>query len=70
MPLYSYQCNTCGARFDQAQSFDDRSAPMCPNGHAVTRRVFSPPTVIYRGSGFYSTDNRRSAKGKGASQDS
>jgi putative FmdB family regulatory protein len=70
VPLYSYQCTTCGAHFDRAQSFDDRSVPACPNGHAASRRVFSPPTIIFKGAGFYSTDHRRVGKGKSSVHDS
>jgi len=62
MPLYAFECTACGARFDRIKSLSDASAPECPNGHRATRRVYSPPTVIFKGAGFYSTDNRRGKK--------
>jgi putative FmdB family regulatory protein len=70
MPLYSYQCTICGVHLDQTQSVNDRLAPDCPNGHGTTRRVFSPPAVIFKGSGFYSTDSRRSGSNKTSAQES
>lgn len=59
MPVYSYSCNVCGAKFDRELSFkDDYSKVVCPNGHSQVRKIYFTPSVIYRGSGWYSTDNR------------
>jgi putative FmdB family regulatory protein len=68
MPIYEYRCTVCGAVFDRMTSFGDESTPMCPNGHAGAQRVFSPPGIVFKGSGFYVTDNRTNGK-SGASGD-
>lgn len=62
MPVYSFVCPVCGDHFDQKLSFrDDAHNVSCPRGHAPARRVFSAPTVVYKGSGFYVTDHRKQA---------
>lgn len=58
MPLYEYECAVCGRRFERLQRAG-APAPTCPAGHHAVRRCFSPPGIIFRGSGFYVTDNRR-----------
>jgi len=64
MPLYTFECATCGARFELAQHMADQTMPDCPHGHHTVHRVFTPPTVIFRGAGFYVTDHRRGEKSK------
>lgn len=63
MPLYRYQCEACGHTFRVLQSLngdsDDAAAGtiVCENcGEASVRRVLSRVGVLYKGSGFYSTD--------------
>jgi len=59
MPTYTFRCETCGVVFDKFLSFhDDQSRVTCPNGHATVHRVFRPPAVVFKGSGFYVTDHR------------
>jgi putative FmdB family regulatory protein len=59
MPVYLYTCKVCGTKFEKLLSFnDDYSKIVCPNGHSQVRKIYSAPSVIYRGSGWYSTDNR------------
>lgn len=60
MPIYEYQCSSCGVHFERRQSFADNSTPSCPNGHALVHRVYSVPSVVFRGSGWYVTDSRKS----------
>ncbi|MCB0253869.1 MAG: hypothetical protein KDI55_09080 [Anaerolineae bacterium] len=60
MPIYEYQCDSCGVQFERRQSFADNSTPVCPNGHAVVHRVYSVPGVVFKGSGWYVTDSRKS----------
>ncbi len=59
MPLYTYECGNCGVRFDHQHSFKDRNLIRCPecNKHAL-HRVYRPVGVVFKGSGFYVTDNR------------
>lgn len=59
MPVYNYVCTECGAHFEQWHSFNDADLPaVCPNGHALTRKLLTAPTIVYKGSGFYVTDHR------------
>ena len=62
MPIYEYECLECGVRFDKLQRFGDESPSTCPNGHAQVHRLFSQPTIIFKGSGFYVTDNGRNGR--------
>ena len=58
MPIYEYECKKCGLHFDVMQSFSDDPVKTCQgNGcRGRVRKVFSPPTIIFKGSGFYTTD--------------
>jgi putative FmdB family regulatory protein len=61
LPIYEYECNSCHFRFEKRQGFDDAPLAECPKCQATGRRVFYPAPVIFKGSGFYVTDSRRSA---------
>ena len=59
MPTYLYRCHICGAKFEKQFSFsDDIPVIVCPNGHTEVRKIYSNPSVIYKGNGWYSTDHR------------
>ncbi len=60
MPIYEYECLTCGVTFEKRQSFSDMSKADCPNGHAETRRLLAAPAIVFKGSGFYITDSKSS----------
>lgn len=62
MPIYNFYCPTCGERFEERLSFQESGHHVtCPHGHSGVRRVFSAPTIVFKGSGFYVTDHRKSA---------
>ena len=62
MPAYAYQCQSCGAKFKLKQSFLDMPVMHCPKCHQRSvRRVPQVPAIIFRGSGWYSTDHRSAA---------
>jgi putative FmdB family regulatory protein len=59
MPLYEFECSTCGREFEKALPVSaDRSDIRCPAGHRKVHRVYSAPPVMFKGSGFYITDHR------------
>ena len=58
MPLYEYKCNECGLRFERRQSFSDPAVDTCPECGGEVVRLIQPPGIIFKGSGFYVTDNR------------
>ena len=59
MPVYEYECLECGLHFERLQNYNDPHIAQCPRGHRNVRRVFSPPAIVFKGSGFYVTDNRK-----------
>lgn len=59
MPVYSYLCEECGHRFDQFQHFTDDPLTVCPVCSQVAlRKVYTPVGIVFKGKGFYATDNR------------
>ena len=61
MPVYQYQCPKCNLKFELKQSFSDDSIAACPKCQNEARRLFSTVPIIFKGQGFYVTDNRKSA---------
>ncbi len=63
MPVYVYHCDNCGTQFEKNQKFSDEPLKICPEcGKKTIHKVItSPVSVIYKGSGFYSTDHRSSS---------
>lgn len=59
MPIYIYECDGCGTRFERLQRFSDEPLVECPDCGGRVRRIIQPVGVIFRGSGFYVTDNRQ-----------
>ena len=59
MPLYLYQCESCGVRFERMQRMSDDPLIDCPECDGHVHRVIQPVGVIFKGSGFYITDNRQ-----------
>lgn len=69
MPVYTYECQECGVRFNAKQSFTDDPIDVCPECGGHTQKVIGPVGVVFKGSGFYVTDsrsNRSNLTGTGA----
>ncbi|HEX4560156.1 MAG TPA: FmdB family zinc ribbon protein [Mycobacterium sp.] len=62
MPTYSYACTECGDRFDAVQAFSDSALTTCTKCNGRLRKLFGNVGVVFKGSGFYRTDSRESAK--------
>ena len=58
MPTYVYECEDCGVRFERLQSYSDTPLRECPECCGHVYRVIQPVGVIFKGSGFYVTDNK------------
>lgn len=58
MPLYEYRCEDCGVRFERRQHISDEPVKVCPECGGKVHRLIHPVGVIFKGSGFYVTDNR------------
>jgi putative FmdB family regulatory protein len=68
MPIYTYRCENCGVQFDRRQKFSDPPLKRCPECSKNTlRKVYQPVGIVFKGSGFYSTDHR-SPSGSGRSK--
>lgn len=65
MPIYEYVCKVCGNHFEVQRRFGETADAPCPAGHRDTHRVFSPPPILFKGSGFYVTDYRKRDSGDG-----
>jgi putative FmdB family regulatory protein len=69
MPTYEYRCRSCGQDTEVVQSFSDPPLTECPRCGGELRKVFAPVGIVFKGSGFYKTDNRSSGSSKPATKD-
>ena len=60
MPIYEYACTACGERTEARQGFDDPPLEECPHCGGKLRKLYSPVGIVFKGSGFYATEGRRS----------
>lgn len=76
MPTYEYSCRDCGQHLEVVQSFRDDALTVCGSCSGTLRKVFSPAGIIFKGSGYYTTDTRaereqaRNGSSKSAGSDS
>lgn len=66
MPTYQYRCTECGTEIERVQKFSDPALTVCESCGGNLRKVYNAVGVVFKGSGFYATDNRT----KGASSSS
>jgi putative FmdB family regulatory protein len=62
MPIYEYACTSCGERTEAKQGFDDPPLEECPHCGGRLRKLYSPVGIVFKGSGFYSTDAKGAKK--------
>ena len=67
MPTYEYACKECGEHLEVVQSFKDAPLTECGRCGGTLRKVFSAAGIIFKGSGYYVTDSRKSGS-NGASK--
>ncbi|MCB0911460.1 MAG: zinc ribbon domain-containing protein [Propionibacteriaceae bacterium] len=58
MPTYQYRCTSCDTELEAVQKFTDDPLTDCPECDGNLRKVFNAVGVVFKGSGFYATDNR------------
>ena len=57
MPVYEYECQACGGRFEVTQKFSDPAVTVCQLCKAESiKKVLSPTAFVLKGSGWYATD--------------
>jgi putative FmdB family regulatory protein len=60
VPTYGYRCEKCGHEFDVWQRMSDEAKAACPQCGSEGKRLFFPAGIVFKGSGFYKTDSRKS----------
>jgi putative FmdB family regulatory protein len=66
LPLYEYQCDACGQRFEVIQKFSDAPIAECVKcGSGPVQKLPSSPAIQFKGSGWYITDYARAGKSDG-----
>lgn len=71
MPLYEYECESCGARTERIQkSYSDPPLAVCPKCGGPVRKLLSSPAIQFKGSGWYITDYARKSEGSTADKSS
>lgn len=65
MPTYDYECEACGHRFDVFQNMSDPALTTCPScdQDSLKRLIGGGIGVIFKGSGFYVNDSKKSGSG-------
>jgi len=63
MPLYEYECESCGGTFEVIQKFSDHSVETCRTCGGKVRRLLSAPAIQFKGTGWYITDYARKGQG-------
>jgi putative FmdB family regulatory protein len=66
VPTYEYACESCGKRYEKREGFDAPARQKCQFCGKKAQRVLFAPPVVFKGSGFYKTDNRGSDSGASA----
>jgi putative FmdB family regulatory protein len=71
MPLYEYECQKCGHRFERIQKFSDAMVKKCPDCGGKVEQMISAPAVQFKGSGWYVTDYaKKSSTGSSSKSES
>ena len=67
MPLYEYECDACGRRFEVIQKFSDAPVEVCREcGKGPVHRLLSSPAIQFKGSGWYITDYAKKGAADGS----
>lgn len=67
MPLYEYECESCGKRSEVIQKFSDEPLSVCADCGGPVHRLLSSPAIHFKGTGWYVTDYARKAPAASAS---
>lgn len=65
MPLYEYQCESCGETFEKIQKFSDPLEDVCAKCGGPVKKLVSSPAIQFKGSGWYITDYAKKSPADG-----
>lgn len=65
MPIYGYECKVCHHRFEVSQKVTDKPIQKCEKCGSPVKKLIFPVGVVFKGSGFYVTDNPKKSSGSG-----
>ncbi len=70
MPIYEYQCKTCGRKLEKRQKFSDAPLTVCPHCSGPLEQLISAPAVQFKGGGWFADGygSRSSAKSESSSE--
>jgi len=68
MPLYDYKCTKCGHVFEVMQRISEEPLKFCPQCKGEIKRLISAAGIVFKGSGFYATDSKKSQQSTVTSQ--
>jgi putative FmdB family regulatory protein len=67
MPTYGYRCGSCGHEFEIQQRITDQALATCPKCGGKLSKMLYPAGIIFKGSGYYTTDYKGSGNGSAGS---
>ena len=67
MPTYGYRCGSCGHEFEIQQRITDQPLATCPKCGGKLSKMLYPAGIIFKGSGYYTTDYKGSGNGSAGS---
>lgn len=70
MPIYEYECEVCRVHFERKQGWHDQPVQVCPECGGKVRKLIFPVGIIFKGSGFYKTDNASSSSSSSSQSES
>ena len=66
MPIYGYRCRSCGHEFEVLQKMSDAPLKTCPKCSGQLAKIVYAAGIVYKGSGYYSTDYKNGGKAASA----
>jgi putative FmdB family regulatory protein len=67
MPTYGYRCGSCGHEFEIQQRITAQPLVTCPKCGGKLSKMLYPAGIIFKGSGYYTTDYKGSGNGSAGS---
>jgi putative FmdB family regulatory protein len=69
LPTYEYQCGHCQHQYEKREGFDAPVEQACPVCGGMARRLLHVPGIVFKGPGFYVTDNRKNHEWESAEKE-